>query len=111
MMLLTVKDLAARFQVKEKTVYAWASQGKIPCMKIEGVIRFDSSQIEKWIQNRQVPIGPPCKSTKSGPKASAHARQGVDVLVERAKRAVYTSHGETRPVASPKRKETSHGAR
>ena len=42
MTLLTVKDMATRLQVKEKTIYAWASQGKIPCVKVNGVIRFDA---------------------------------------------------------------------
>ena len=38
---LTVKDMAIRLQVKDKTIYAWASQGKMPCVKVNGVIRFD----------------------------------------------------------------------
>ena len=55
----TVKDLAARLQVKDKTIYAWVSQGKIPCVKVNGVIRFDPEDIEHWLQHCHVPIGLP----------------------------------------------------
>ena len=54
--LLTVKDMATRLQVKDKTVYAWASQGKIPCVKVNGVIRFDAKEIEHWLQQCHVPM-------------------------------------------------------
>ena len=108
MTLLTVKDLATRLQVKEKTIYAWTSQRKIPCAKINGVIRFDAGDIEHWLQTCQVPIGPPRTPGKHGRTGTATS---VDHLIESAKRAVYTSQGETRPVASPHGKERTHGAR
>ena len=100
--LLTVKDMATRLQVKDKTVYAWASQGKIPCVKVNGVIRFDAKEIEHWLQQCHVPMGPPRMPAKNMRNGSATS---VDHLIESAKRSVYTSHGETRPVASPYGKE------
>ena len=108
MTLLTAKDMATRLQVKEKTIYAWASQGKIPCIKVNGVIRFDARAIEQWLQTCQVPVGPPrmpAMNRRNGPATS------VDHLIESATRAVYTARGETRPVASPHGKERTHGAR
>jgi excisionase family DNA binding protein len=101
----TVKDLAARLQVKDKTIYAWVSQGKIPCVKVNGVIRFDAREIEHWLQRCHVPIGPPRLGGTPRRTGSAQASEGVDRLVESATRAVYTSPGETRPVASPDGKE------
>ena len=106
MTLLTVKDMATRLQVKEKTIYAWASQGKIPCVRVNGAIRFDAREIEQWLQKCHVPIGPPRMPTTNRRKGSATS---VDHLIESAKRAVYTSHGETRPIASPFRKEEVNG--
>lgn len=108
MTLLTVKDLATCLQVKEKTIYAWTSQGKIPCVKVNGVIRFDTRAIEQWLQTCQVPVGPPrlpAPNRCTGPATS------LDHLIESAKRAVYTTHGETRPVASPDGREGANGAR
>ena len=100
--LLTVKDLATRLQVKDKTIYAWASQGKIPSVKINGVIRFDAGEIEPWILKCHVPVGPLRIPVKNKRKGSA---TNVDHLIESAKRAAYTAHGEIRPVASPHGKE------
>ena len=100
--LLTVKDMAVWLQVKDKTLYAWVSQGKIPCVKVNGVIRFDPGEIEPWILKCHVPVGPlriPVKNKRKG------AATNVDHLIESAKRSVYTAHGETRPVASPHGKE------
>lgn len=108
MTLLTVKDMATRLQVKDKTIYAWASQGKIPCVKVNGVIRFDAREIEQWLQTCHVPVGPPRMAATNRRKGSATS---VDSLIESAKRAVYNSHGETRPVASPYGKERTNGAR
>ena len=108
MMLLTVKELATRLQVKEKTLYAWASQGKIPCVKLNGVLRFDAREIEQWLQKCHAPVGVPCTSSVSKRRGSSTS---VDHLIEMATRAVYTAHGETRPAASPDGKEGANGAR
>src|SRR5688572_7198340 len=107
-MLLTVKELAIRLHVKEKTIYAWASQGKIPAVKINGVIRFDAQEINAWLQKCQVLVGAPAQHRRPG---SAETRNDVDSLIESAKRAVYTTRGEARPIASPHGKETRDGAR
>ena len=104
--LLTVKDLATRLQVKNKTIYAWVSHGKIPSVKINGVIRFDATEIEQWLQECHVSIGPPHMPVTKRRKGAATS---VDHLIESAKRAVYTARGETR-VASPFRREEANGA-
>jgi len=39
-MLLTIKDLAGQLRIKPSTLYAWASQSKIPCIRIHGLIRI-----------------------------------------------------------------------
>ena len=48
-MLLTIKDLSARLNIKPSTLYLWAAQGKIPCRKIHGLIRFDPDAITAWL--------------------------------------------------------------
>ena len=108
MRLLTVKDMAVRLQVKDKTVYAWATQGKIPALKLNGVIRFDGDAIERWLQSCQVATERPTGSVKTWRTGSVH---NVDHLIENAKRAVYTQRGETRPIASPFGEEERNGTR
>ncbi|MDH4186042.1 MAG: helix-turn-helix domain-containing protein [Nitrospira sp.] len=108
MRLLNVKDVAARLQVKDKTIYAWAAQGKIPTLKINGVIRFEEYTIDRWLQDCKVLI------EHRSPSPRMHrplARPHVDRLIENAKRAVYTQRGETRPIASPFGEEERNGTR
>jgi predicted DNA-binding transcriptional regulator AlpA len=38
-------------KVSPKTLYQWAEQSVIPCVKLKGALRFDLDDIKKWIQN------------------------------------------------------------
>jgi excisionase family DNA binding protein len=105
-MLLTIKELSVWLNIKPSTLYLWAAQGKIPCQKIHGLIRFDRQKIEDWLDSFQqrppVPV----------PSFSHTSYKDVDRVIEAAKRDAYTPcHGETRPTASPKGKEVDRGAR
>jgi excisionase family DNA binding protein len=104
-MLLTIKDLSAWLNIKPSTLYLWAAQGKIPCQKIHGLIRFDREQVQRWLESFQQ------KSLGSVPSFFRNGRTDIDGLIEAAKRDAYTPRGETRPTASPKRKEEDDGAR
>lgn len=108
MTLLTVNEMASQLRVKDKTVYAWVSQGKIPYVKLNGIIRFDESEIEQWLQRCHRSVGQPRRPATRRQKGSD---TNVDALIEAAKRVVYTAHGETRPLASPDGKEGADGAR
>ena len=108
MTLRTVKELALRLQVKDKTIYGWVSQGKIPCVKVNGVLRFDETEIEQWLQECHMPVGRPSTARKVNRPARSI---NVDSLIESAKREVYTQRGEIRPIASPFRKEGENGTR
>ena len=98
-MLLTIKDLSARLNIKPSTLYLWAVQGKIPCRKIHGLIRFDPDAITTWLcafEPTQAPAIPPL---------TRQSQVDVYRLIEAAKREVYTpGHGET-ITPSPTRKE------
>ncbi len=50
-MLLTIKDLSAWLNIKPSTLYLWAAEGKIPCRKIHGLIRFEREAIERWLDS------------------------------------------------------------
>lgn len=105
--MLTIKSLAAQLSVKPSTLYSWVAQGKIPVLKINGVIRFEERDIEQWLQKCRVSVGPPREMAKyrcRGPVTSVHH------LIERAKRAVYTSRGETSD-SERVRKGGANGAR
>jgi excisionase family DNA binding protein len=90
-MLLTVKELSARLNIKPSTLYLWAAQGKIPCQKIHGLIRFELDKIERWLASfANKPSNPVSHMLDRTPNIP------VDDLIARAKRDVYTpGHGET----------------
>ena len=90
-MLLTVKTLSQQLQITPSTLYAWANQGKIPCRKIHGLVRFDPTEIDRWLASFSPSHSAPLKEWKGKGDIS-----DLDRLIARAKREVYTSgHGET----------------
>jgi excisionase family DNA binding protein len=94
--LLSVKVLAADLGIKPGTLYAWAAQGRIPSLKIHGLLRFRPEEIAQWVESfRQ-------SRSKSFPAGSRKGdRDDVNALIARARREVYsTRHGETRPKSS-----------
>ncbi len=105
-MLLTVKDLAAQLQIKPSTLYAWAMQGKIPYLKIHGLLRFRPEEVTRWIESFRK------SRPKSVPAGSRNGdRDDVNALIARSRREVYsTPHGETKPTSSLSRKEGNNGA-
>ena len=106
-MLLTVKELSAQLQIKVSTLYVWAAQGKIPCRKIHSLVRFDPTEIDRWLSSFSPPQSIPPQIGKRRADPS-----DLDRVIASAKRAVYTSgHGETRPRSSLIGKEEHDGAR
>ncbi len=97
--MLTVADLSAWLNVKPSTLYLWAAQGKIPCRRLNGLLRFERPAIQAWLEERPSNIASP----RLPSRPSKHT---VDELIEAAKRAVYTPcHGETGPKSGLIRRE------
>ena len=97
-MLLTIKELAEQLRIKPSTLYAWASQNKIPCVRIHGLIRFRSEEIERWLIGfAKVRHAMPDYTKRGG---------DIDLIIAAAKRAIYNPrHGETGPALSPRKGE------
>lgn len=89
MKLLTIKELSQLIKVKKTTLYSWAAQGLIPSFKLNGLLRFDSEEIEKWIKKSKIA---PNKLSLSKRK---NRSQNIDIIVnnaiEGAKREEYNS--------------------
>jgi excisionase family DNA binding protein len=98
-MLLTIKDLSRQLNIKPSTLYLWAAQGKIPCQKIHGLIRFDPEAIVDWLRSFNPSQATAVSSLPRNPDLD------LDRIIEAAKRQVYTpGHGET-STPSPRGKE------
>ena len=52
--LLTMKELAAKLKVKERTVRGWRERGKIPFTRIGRGLRFDAGVVERILQRNAV---------------------------------------------------------
>ena len=50
MKIVTIKEVSEFLNVKLSTVYQWAELGQIPCMKLNGCLRFDMEDIMNWIK-------------------------------------------------------------
>jgi excisionase family DNA binding protein len=46
--LLNAKETSEMLEVHIKTIYDWANKGRIPHIRINGLIRFDRREIEEW---------------------------------------------------------------
>ena len=83
-MLLTVKDLSAWLNMKPSTLYLWAAQRKIPCVKMHGLLRFDPDAITAWLRSFEP------DPAEALPPLNCQPNLDVDQLIEAAKRQVYT---------------------
>lgn len=104
-LLLTIKDVSIWLNIKCSTLYRWAAHGKIPCLRIHGLIRFDAEAVQEWVKgfsNRTLkpPSFPLRKDTGD-----------LERIIAVAKAAAYTPrHGETGPKSSLIRKGEHDGA-
>ncbi|TFH64334.1 MAG: DNA-binding protein [Candidatus Zixiibacteriota bacterium] len=52
--LLTVDQIAAYLQVQPSTIYQWTHEGYIPHVKLGNLVRFRVSQVDRWLEKREV---------------------------------------------------------
>ena len=89
-MLLTIKEVSVWLSIKRSTLYLWAAQGKIPCRKIHGLIRFERDTITAWLRSFEA------KKPGPVPTFTCPSVDDLDRLIAAAKRDAYTpGHGET----------------
>ena len=65
--LLTISEVAAYLNIKQKSIYAKVSAGEIPHYRIGRLIRFRLDEIDKWLEG--------C-SKQNQPDASGHKVRG-----------------------------------
>jgi len=101
---LTISELSDWLQVKPGTLYAWTSQGKIPHLKIHGLVRFQADEIQQWLTSF---YSQKANSLKLKGKKSDGLNH-LDTIIVRAKQEAYNSnHGK--PGHGRTRKEGRHG--
>jgi len=53
MALLTVEELAKKISVSKSTIYNWRMQKRIPYVKMGKLIRFDTTEIDRWVNEQK----------------------------------------------------------
>jgi len=51
--LWTVRELAQRLSLHEKTIYDWIARGQLPCIRLGHRLRFDPHDILRWLAARK----------------------------------------------------------
>lgn len=96
--LLTPTQVSELLNCKPSSVYAWAKEGKIPAFKINGLLRFDLSEVREWIDKSRVS---PVDTDKQAKKMIKRAKSvDIDGIVRRAidtyaGSGISSSQGET----------------
>ena len=52
--LINIQEASEYLRIPVNTLYAWAKEGKIPSVKLGGLVRFDLQKINKWIEENSV---------------------------------------------------------
>ena len=53
MKLMDVSELSEKLNVKKKTIYDWVHKELIPYIKLGGLLRFDSDDIDRWVKSKK----------------------------------------------------------
>ncbi len=78
MKLVTIKKVAEFLMVKQSTLYSWVHNGSIPFHKLNGLIRFDMDEIEKWVKTTSQ------RRLTHGPALKKVVTQDIDTVIKNA---------------------------
>ncbi|MBI5150141.1 MAG: helix-turn-helix domain-containing protein [Candidatus Omnitrophica bacterium] len=53
---IDIKELSDYLAIKAGTIYAWVHTKQIPHYKIGRLVRFELSEIEKWLEEKSVKV-------------------------------------------------------
>jgi excisionase family DNA binding protein len=53
--ILLASEIARWLRVGISTVYQWARVGTIPCIRLNGVLRFSRQDVEAWLTAQRIP--------------------------------------------------------
>jgi excisionase family DNA binding protein len=59
--IITIDEVSKSLNIAKSTIYSYASQSKIPHIKLEGKILFVEKDVDNWIESKKVPAAPVTK--------------------------------------------------
>ncbi len=99
--LLTAEDVAAMINCGPSTIYEWAKSGRIPSLKLNGLVRFVPEEVQAWIQKHRQQASNPgnllghLSQRVSGLNVDTMIRKAVDS--EKKRNYNLSSKGKARP--------------
>jgi len=54
--LIGIKELSEHIGIRIGTIYTWTSMKVIPFYKIGNKVKFEESEIDKWLEDRKQPV-------------------------------------------------------
>lgn len=100
---LTIREVSGWLGIKVPTLYGWAADGKIPCFRLNGLLRFCREDLLEWLASCKQegrPSGTPYPD-------KSEIRQRIDTVIAHIKGDTYNP-----PCGKPdhgRRKEDGHG--
>lgn len=80
--LMTTKQVADLLNCRASSVYAWAKEGRIPALKLNGILRFDPVEIDLWVKQSRIEQPNPAK--KGRKRLGLKKDIDIDALVSNA---------------------------
>lgn len=80
MKIVSVKAISEFLGLKESTVYQWAELGQMPCIKLNGSLRFDLDDIMTWVVSCKKEVRSeynPFTQTARGPRKGGKKTNGT----------------------------------
>lgn len=53
-MMMDIHELAEKLGMSVSGLYTWVNQNKIPFVKVGRLVRFDSEDIDEWLDEKKV---------------------------------------------------------
>jgi len=113
--LLTIAEVAAYLNIKQKTLYAKVESGEIPHYRIGRLIRFRLNEIDKWLEGcrninqRAVVAQKTVRKRKSPKHLTDHFSKIITKTIDEETDKYYSSrHGKSDQIEGL-RKEVCHG--
>ena len=50
---LTIKEIAGRLKLAEKTIYSMAQRGELPMFKVRGQWRIHCADFDEWLEQKR----------------------------------------------------------
>ena len=51
--LLSPEEICQALGIEKSTLYSWTSKGLIPYVKVNGLLRFRESEVERWLKLKE----------------------------------------------------------